>query len=294
MPPRLILCAILSALATSCATSTKVEPPGLTRDGPAWARVLRHDVDPTVVVDADLRATITATGLPWLVVHEATGIELVLVPPGEFLRGAPENDTLARDEERPAHAARVTHPFYIGRYEVTQAQWSRIMDENPSEFRESPDQPLENATVPQVHQFAVDAGLELPTEIEWEWACRAGAPAARYAPLEEIAWCAANAGQRTHEVGKKLPNGFGLYDMLGNVWELCRGDWGADVYAALAEHAPVDQDFERASWRGRYYQSFRGGAWLGDEAELRASRRQRFSPGYGFSLAGFRVSHGLE
>lgn len=291
-----VIVACAGALLVACAepaTSSDVQPAVLPQQDIVrlpWARTLQHAADAQVVTSAEWRARLAATGLPWLVLHEQTGIELILIVPGQFRRGAPEGDRLARPEERPAHAARVTKPFYIGRYEVTQEQWLRVMDENPSDFQGEPELPLENATVPAVYEFLAATGFDLPTEIQWEWACRGDDDAVRYGALPEVAWYARNSGQRTHPVGLKRPNAFGTYDMLGNVWELCRGDWNTGFYAECAEREPVDEVFERASWRGSYYQSFRGGSWLGDEEDLRATRRQRFSPGYGFHMTGFRVA----
>ncbi len=284
----LLSIAVLSCgCAASVVSDTEVDSiPPLT-----WAETIGAVPEKAIVGDAELRARIIATGLPWHVRDRATGIELILIPPGEFQRGAPEGEEDARPEEQPAHTAQVTEPFYLGRFEVTQAQWVRTMGEHPFDT-EGADHPAENITVPQIRSFLEKTGFTLPTEVEWEWACRAGNPGPRYGPLGTIAWYRENSDGRTHPVGEWAPNGFGLCDVLGNVWELTLGDW-TPSYESFNEAAPVSPESERASWRRRYYQSFRGGSWVGGPADLRAARRQRFSPGYGFYETGFRVRHGI-
>lgn len=267
--------------------------PGPTPERPVrslrWASTVQERPTPEDVPDAGLRTALLETGLPWRVKHSRTGIELVLIPAGTYRRGAPEKDRAARPEERPAHRARVSEPFYLARTETTQAQWAKLRAKNPSEFP-GPDRPVENVTVEAIHAFCAEAGVTLPTEVQWEWACRAGSSRARDGEPDELAWYAENSGRGTHPVATRAPNGFGLHDMLGNVWELTRGDWSLDGYAAFAKQQPVDEADERRAWKRRYYQSFRGGSWISPESDLRASRRQRFSPGYGFYEVGFRVA----
>jgi formylglycine-generating enzyme required for sulfatase activity len=197
---------------------------------PAWATVIEWQPDPSVVTDPVLRAAILATGLPWRVRDAGTQIEMLLVPPGTFQMGdvqwAP-----------PAHVVTLTRPYYLGRYEVTQAQWVAKMRSNPSTFQASNGfagsdaRPVDNVSWTMAQQFVSETGFRLPTEAEWEYACRAGTTSLYYngsddrLTLDALAWWGniftgeGNSGLQTHPVGQKQANRFGFHDMLGNVWE---------------------------------------------------------------------------
>ena len=160
---------------------------------------------------------------------------LVRIEPGEFMMGSPDSDKDAEDDEKPRHRVRITRPFYLGKYEVTQAEYEAMMGENPSNFKGNPKNPVENVSwldaVRFCNQLSEREGLKpfygisgetvqvpdwngtgyrLPTEAEWEYACRAGT-ATRYsfgddeASLGEFAWFGGNSDSRTHEVGQKRP-----------------------------------------------------------------------------------------
>lgn len=237
----------------------------------AWADILEADCDARVVTDDKARAAIQGTGLPWRVREKITGIEMLLIPPGQFVMGMSVGDDAASSDERPAHEVILTKPFYLGRTEVTQEQWTRIMGWNESYFQdfnfeaipaedreqrvlelieagytrqqaedklgpvlmnkvETATWPVETVEPDTIEVFLSKAALRLPTEAEWEFACRAGTNTSRYGDLDLIAWHSGNAEGRTHPVGAKLPNGFGLYDMIGNVWEWCSDWYGSDYY----------------------------------------------------------------
>ncbi|WP_329415806.1 formylglycine-generating enzyme family protein [Streptomyces sp. NBC_00704] len=121
-----------------------------------------------------------------------------------------------------------------------------------------------------VHRDASADGYRLPTEAEWEHACRAGTSGPRYGPLDDIAWHRGNSGERLHEVGGRLPNPWGLYDMLGNVWEWCWDVYDAEVYGA--------------------YRVLRGGGWFDEHWSCRASVRRRSHPTFRVDDVGFRVA----
>jgi len=169
----------------------------------------------------------------------APKIEMVLVPGGDFLMGSPESEPDHISNEGPQHRVDVSS-FYIGKYEVTQAQWSAVMSDNPSHFR-GDDLPVEGVSWEEAKEFCrrlsqmTGKEYRLPTEAEWEYACRAGTTGAYAGDLDAMAWYIENSKYKLHPVGQKLPNKFGLYDMLGNAWEWCE-----DVYHDGYAGAPTD------------------------------------------------------
>src|SRR5262249_24141391 len=163
-------------------------------------------------------------------------------PGGEFLMGSADG----YGDERPVHTVRISQPFYLGQYAVTQGQWQAVMGSNPSQFTGDPNRPVETVSWEDVQEFirrlhAREGGAtyRLPTEAEWEYAARAGSTTA-YGfgddprQLSEYAWYSENAGRQTHPVGQLKPNAWGLYDMHGNVWE-----WVQDWYGPYTAGAAV-------------------------------------------------------
>ena len=229
----------------------------------------------------------------------SVGMKLTLIPAGEFLMGSPEGEELRSPEEHQ-HRVRITKPFYLGVYEVTQAEYERVMGSNPSHFKESGlDAPVERVMWVDAYEFCrrLSAMPEeqqggrvyrLPTEAEWEYACRAGTTTAWYygddqSDLPNVAWFDQNSGEQTHPVGKKAPNGWGLYDMHGNVWEWC-WDWFEEDYY---ESSPIDDP------KGPSEVSFRvmrGGSWLGKLEACRSAFRGRYEPSSPYFNLGFRAA----
>ena len=220
-------------------------------------------------------------------------LEMVLIPAGEFMMGSPDFDKDAVDSEKPQHRVRITKPFYLGKYLVTQEQWQAVMGNNPSNFK-GPKNPVEAVSWDDCQKFLeklnkkVSGGkFRLPTEAQWEYACRAGS-ATRYcfgdaeSRLGEFAWYAQNSNFKTHPVGEKKPNAWGLYDMHGNVWE-----WCADWYGSGYGNSLVEDPTGPASGSGR---ALRGGSWRDDTADCRSAARGHYAPGRGFHLLGLRVS----
>lgn len=211
----------------------------------AWATVLQANPDPAVVTDPALRSAVAATGLPWRVRDNGTGIEMLLVPPGTFQMGCSPSLLYACSEsEFPVRTVTISRAFFIGRFEVTQSEWTSITGANPSFFwnyADSGQRPVEQVSWSDASSFAEGAGLRLPTEAEWEFACRAGTSTAFFngsdddATLGSIAWIGSNDGDQVRPVGQKLANRLGLHDMLGNVWE-----WVADFRGAYPAEAEVD------------------------------------------------------
>src|SRR5262249_38027127 len=213
-------------------------------------------------------------------IHNRIGMELILIPAGEFRMGAEDGDA----DEKPAHLVRISRPFYLGKYPVTQAQWEAVMGTNPSHFTGDPSLPVEDVSWNDVQEFLrrlseKEGGkpYRLPTEAEWEDAARAGAATAycfgdESSQLREYAWYAKNSGGRTHPVVQLKPNAWGLYDVHGNVWE-----WVQDWYdAAYYWKSPVEDP--KGPQEGQF-KVVRGGSWFNEPWNVRVSSRNRVVPG---------------
>ena len=263
---------------------------------PAWATLVEYTPDPAVVTDASLRAAIAATGLAWRVRDTATQVEMLLVPPGTFQMGCimGSNSYGCYGQELPVHQVTLTNAFYLGRYEVTQSQWVAKMGSNPSYFQgqsDSASRPVEMVSWNTIQGYLSATGFRLPTEAEWEYACRAGTQTPFYngstgdSTVGALAWnyyntCEGGTGCGTRPVGGKLANAFGLHDMLGNVWEWVY-DWYGE-YTSEAQTNPTGP--ESASDR-----VIRGGAWYNDSDGVRSSNRFNGSPAT-TNHVGFRVA----
>jgi formylglycine-generating enzyme required for sulfatase activity len=195
-------------------------------------------------------------------------IEFVKIAPGEFVMGCVEGDKDCLEDEVPRHKVRLTRAFELGKYEVTQAQWEAVMGSNPSQTK-GPKNPVDSVNKEEIHAFlaklnARNDGFKyrLPTEAEWEYSARAGAPDPPRASLGDYAWFADNSDDESHPVGLKKPNAWGLYDMLGNVRE-----W-VDDRAAYYDYAPLPEVSvdPKGPQRGRGGAGFgpRGGPGRGD------------------------------
>ena len=213
--------------------------------------------------------------------------EFVEIEPGAFLMGcSSERDDCSVDES-PAHLVKLGKGFEIGKYEVTQAQWTLVMGGNPSHFR-GPALPVESVSWLAAHEFIARLNrmggpylYRLPTEAEWEYAARAGVHGQSIGELDEIAWHGANSQDRTHEVGTKRPNAWGLHDMLGNVWEWCSDRYGADYYS----RSPGSNPLGPSEGESRV---MRGGSWYRYVWFLRYSARFRARPDAAYRHVGFR------
>ena len=225
------------------------------------------------------------------------GMTLVLIPAGEFLMGSTDSDKDADPGEKPQHRVRITRPFYLGKYLVTQAQWQAVMGGNPSHFK-GPENPVEMVSWNDCQVFldklnAKSDGrggkFQLPTEAQWEYACRAGTTTRHYfgdeeTGLGEYAWYLANSGGKTHPVGEKKPNAWGLYDMHGNVLDWC-GDWYDGGYYASS---PTDDPTGPSRGSLRVH---RGGSWGSPPpGYCRSARRDWGTPDSRRNDLGFRVA----
>jgi formylglycine-generating enzyme required for sulfatase activity len=205
-------------------------------------------------------------------INSLDGLTYVWVPAGAFAMGcALEDEPECLSNEQPRHGVTLTRGFWIGQTPVTQSAYGKQRTENPSRFV-GESLPVEGVTWEQARAFCRDVGMRLPTEAEWEYAARAGKDEARYGEWEHIAWVRANSNGRTHPVGMKAPNAFGLHDMLGNVWE-----WVSDRYGLYDEESlvdpqgPIDGDAR----------VLRGGSWNDFIADVRFALRDVHPPSPG-------------
>jgi len=212
------------------------------------------------------------------------GMELVLLPSGEFEMGSTEYG------EEPVHTVKISKPFYMCSTEVTQAQYEAVMGKNPSNFK-AKDLPIETVSWEDAVEFCKKLSekekksYRLPTEAEWEFACRAGTKTVYYSgdnekDLDDVAWFKDNSDRTTHPVGKKKPNAFGLYDIHGNVWEWC-SDW--------YRHYPSKSAIDPTGPTSGVLRVGRGGGWDGSARFCRSAHRRGASPGNRDDGLGFRA-----
>lgn len=234
------------------------------------------------------------------VMSNKLGMNFVYIPPGTFLMGSPADET-GRDDDERQHLVSISRGFYMQTTEVTQAQWKAVMDNNPSHFKNVGwKHPVEQVSYREVQEFirklnATEAGAtyRLPTESEWEYACRAGTRAVFHIKvtkaedrpgysesLGQAAWYYRNAQKNTHPVGTREANTWGLYDMHGNVWEWC-SDW----LAPYPFNAVVDPQGP-ATGHARIR---RGGSWSHYPMFCRSANRSWFNPHDSSADTGFRL-----
>jgi formylglycine-generating enzyme required for sulfatase activity len=225
------------------------------------------------------------------------GMKFVLIPAGEFTMGSPENEQNRFRDEGPQHKVKITKPFYMQTTEVTQAQWKAVMGSNPSYFK-GDDLPVEQVSWDDAQEFikklSTKEGVKyrLPTEAEWEYAYRAGSTT-KYcfgddeSKLGEYAWYGENSDSKTHPVGSKKPNAWGLYDMHGNVWEWCQDQYDGDYY----RNSPAEDPQGPANGEDRV---LRGGRWDGGSRYCRSASRFGSGSSIRGSAFGFRAARSSE
>jgi len=215
----------------------------------------------------------------WTDEYKTTKLVMRRIEAGVFEMGSPTSeDGRSSDEKR--HTVTLTKPYYIGVFEVTHGQWKRVMGNNPSYFS-GVTRPVEKVSWEDCQSYCrkIGKGYRLPTEAEWEHACRAGTTTAYAGSLDAMGWHDGNSGSQTHEVGTKRPNEWGLYDMHGNVWE-----WCSDCYGLY--HGDETDPTGPTSGGGRVN---RGGGWCNYARNCRSADRIRFTPGFRDYYLGFRL-----
>ena len=213
-------------------------------------------------------------------------MEMIWCAPGTFKMGSPIGEK-GRFSDEMQHSVTLTKGFWLGKYEVTQRQWESVMRSNHSRFKGA-DNPMENVSWYDCEAFAKRVGTafggkaRLPTEAEWEYACRAGgdAPFSGSGVVSEMAWYEANSDHQTHEVGRNKPNAWGFYDMHGNVLEWC-SDWFSNPTGdAIDPKGPPSGSFK----------ALRGGCWFSLDSDCRCAYRLKREPNLRNCIFGFRLA----
>lgn len=232
-------------------------------------------------------------------IYRLSGVEfaMVFVPGGEFLMGSPPYDEEADLDEMPQHRVKLS-PFWIGVAEVTQALWQAVMGYNPSYFQGDGRRPVEmvnwlecQAFIQRLNRLIPGSRFRLPTEAEWEYACRAGGSLSwgsrvSGSRLDEFAWHSGNSEGHTHPIKQKKPNALGLHDMHGNVWEWCADAYSSEFY----KESPVENPMNESG----IYRIVRGGSWDYEPFALRCAYRGWFAPDARmgpYDATGLRLAH---
>ncbi|CAM2060443.1 putative Chaperone protein LppX [Desulfovibrionales bacterium] len=232
--------------------------------------------------------TFSHKGQFWI--EPVTGMAFIWVPEGCYFMSCGSSEIYA--DERYVHKV-CLDGFWLGKYEVTQGQWQMIMGDNPSFFKKGDSYPVENVSWVQAKAFlarlterlGIDGWLGLPTEAEWEYACRESGSYMNYSGGENanaLAWFKDNAGGTTHPVGTRAPNALGLYDMSGNVWEWIEDAYDKDAYEKHQLHNPLHED-------GSRYRVLRSGSWNFREQDIKCCFRSFSDKENGVGALGFRA-----
>ncbi len=217
-----------------------------------------------------------------------TGMEFVWVPAGCYEMGCGAWDGDCSDDEKPVHEVCVDG-FWMGKYEVTQGQWKRIMGNNPSRFKKGDDHPVEQVSWEDAKKFIRKLNgqheFRLPTEAEWEYAARSGGKAEKYSggkDANNVAWHSKDWSDGHYAVGKKAPNGLGIYDMSGNIWERCEDIYASEAYGKHKRDNPIYAS-------GGSDRVIRGGSWSSGPRGVRCANRNSNSPAFRHDHVGFRL-----
>jgi formylglycine-generating enzyme required for sulfatase activity len=269
---------------------------------------LSYFLRPSVgAVQADGAANFVSASAPETLPDDfvnSIGMKLRLIKPGTYLMGSPNNETGRWNEEGPVHEVEISKAFYMGVYPATRGQFAVFVNDDGNQtsnawrnpfasikYNQTDGDPVVNVSVYDAMKFCTwlskreDKNYYLPTEAEWEYACRAGTKTAYYfganaKPLDDHAWHAGNAGGHTHPAGEKQPNPWGLYDMYGNVWQWCADGHGPYQGGHIKDpNSNMDPNKHIA----------RGASWINDARCCRSAVRNIADPATRFSFGGFRV-----
>ena len=217
--------------------------------------------------------------------------EFSRIPSGTFMMGSGSGN----DDEKPVHRVKITKDFLMQTTPVTQRQWEAVMGSNPSHFKGNPDRPVDRVSwedaqgfIEKLNSLVPAGGFRLPTEAEWEYACRAGTTGeyGGTGRLDDMGWYDKNSGKRTHPVGQKEPNAWGLYDMHGNIWEWCQDWYDYEYYAQSPEADPTGPTTGT-------FRVLRGGSWSYVAINARSANRIYNSPSSRSFIYGFRLARTL-
>ncbi|WP_169852996.1 formylglycine-generating enzyme family protein [Anaerohalosphaera lusitana] len=235
------------------------------------------------------------------VLTNSVGMKLVWIPAGEFMMGSSEDDKFAEPYERPQHKVRLTNGFWMGTTEVTQAQYEAVMGENPGKPK-GQNLPITGVSFKDAMEFcerlseAENRNYSLPTEAQWEYACRGGNSDGQQvsADLGERAWYRENSNMKMHAVAQKKANAFGLHDMLGNVSEMCLDLYDEEYYSRSPEEdpkgpAPVSTEEKEGEMVGGVERVLRGGLYLSSADRCRCAARYAYDSIIPSQWDGFRV-----
>jgi formylglycine-generating enzyme required for sulfatase activity len=248
----------------------------------SWCEVIAESPDPSVVTDAQGRARMLATGLPWKVLDKKTGIVMLLCPPGSFIMGSPASE-LDRRAGEVQHRRTIDRPFYLGRTVVTQEQWQHVMGprSKPFTFRIT-NGPVEGVSWDDCQRFCNGVQMRLPSEAEWEYACRAGTTTSYSFGSKAMKTHFCFDSQAPVPCGSLPPNHWGFREMHGNVYE-----WVEDAYAEYLG----DVGGQGPCWSGPWsYRVVRGGSWSGNASSARSASRHAHAPDFAINSIGFRVA----
>jgi formylglycine-generating enzyme required for sulfatase activity len=220
--------------------------------------------------------------------HRRTGIVFVLLPGGTFLMGSPVDLDGVSKDERPRHKVTLS-PFLIAKHEITRGQWKRVMDER-ADSGPKDDLPAGDLSWYDCQEFCRRTGLRLPTEAQWEYACRAGSEGSYggTGQLKEMGWYERSERRGLQPGGELAPNAFGLHDMHGNIWEWCEDIYDGGFYR---RREASGRDPVCASGPNRRVR--RGGCWSSPAENCRAAYRRSSDPGQRTSRRGFRPAYPL-
>ena len=268
------------------------------QDSKALIPIARHRMVSVLLACTLFLLLIPCCSQPYSVGGVPSGMEFVEIPSGTFLMGSPETELGRFSDEGPLHEVTIGYSFQMLSTEVTQSMWEEVAGTNPSAFIH-PNRPVESVSwedcqqfIEQLNELDTEYHYRLPSESEWEYACRAGTETRFYSgdedeDLEEIGWFWGNSGATTEECRQKEPNGWGLYDMSGNVWEWCEDNYHEDYSGSPIDGSP----WLEGSSPSRVS---RGGSCGSAARRCRSAARDECYAGFRYYYLGFRVVRTLR